>query len=47
MKLLRNTCIHFMALFALSVSTMVANSTCCFIIHQERMPENVKKLRRF
>ncbi|MGN0430486.1 MAG: cyclic lactone autoinducer peptide [Acetatifactor sp.] len=47
MRFFRNIYIHLLAGLALSVSTMVANSTCCFIIRQEKMPEKAKKLRRF
>lgn len=35
------------AAFALVITTMTANSTCCFCIHQPKMPETAKKLRKF
>lgn len=38
---------HVLAAFALIVTTLVSNSTCCFLVHQEPLPENAKKLRKF
>ncbi|WP_294448504.1 cyclic lactone autoinducer peptide [uncultured Ruminococcus sp.] len=35
------------AALALGLTTMVANSACCFCIHQPKMPETAKKLRKF
>lgn len=37
----------FIAAFAVTVTTMVANSACCFCINQPKMPEGSKKLRKF
>lgn len=36
-----------LAVFALMVTTVVSNSTCFFLVHQEPLPDNAKKLRRF
>lgn len=30
-----------------TAATAVVNSTCVFISHQPKMPENTKKLRKF
>lgn len=38
---------HMLAAFALAVTTLISNSACYFIIHQEPLPENAKKLRKF
>ena len=35
------------ATFALAVTTLTANSTCDFIIHQPNLPEGAEKLRKF
>lgn len=35
------------AAFALCVTTLTENSTCFFCAHQEKMPANSKKLRKF
>jgi len=32
---------------ALVVTTAVSNSACIFLLHQETMPEQAKKLRKF
>lgn len=32
---------------AVSVSKMSANSRCCYIYHQPKMPNDLKKLRKF
>ncbi|MEG2429222.1 MAG: cyclic lactone autoinducer peptide [Oscillospiraceae bacterium] len=32
---------------ALMVTSLNANSTCIFYLHQPKMPENAKKLRKF
>lgn len=36
-----------LASLALAVTTVVANSTCTFIIHQDELPHAAKKLRKF
>lgn len=36
-----------LAAFALFVTTATANSTCICVIHQEKLPECAKKLRKF
>lgn len=36
-----------LAAFAMVVTTLVANSTCIYIMHQDKMPESAKKLRKF
>ena len=38
---------HVLAALALLVTTVISNTTCCFIMHQEPLPENAKKLRKF
>ena len=38
---------HVVAMFALIVTTLVSNSTCHYIIYQEPLPKNAKKLRKF
>ncbi|MGN1277470.1 MAG: cyclic lactone autoinducer peptide [Floccifex sp.] len=35
------------AALALCVTTLTANSTCVFCMHQSKMPVNSKKLRKF
>ena len=35
------------AAFAVVVTTFIANSTCIYILHQDKMPESAKKLRKF
>ncbi|MBE6843848.1 MAG: cyclic lactone autoinducer peptide [Ruminococcus sp.] len=35
------------AAFALMVTTVVENSACIWITHQEKMPENARRLRKF
>ncbi len=35
------------AALALCVTTLTANSTCFYCAHQEKMPDNSKKLRKF
>ena len=36
-----------LAALALVVTTVNANSTCYFVMHQDKMPESAKKLRKF
>ncbi|MBR4101848.1 MAG: cyclic lactone autoinducer peptide [Oscillospiraceae bacterium] len=36
-----------MAALALVVTTLMANSTCSYTMHQDEMPEVAKKLRKF
>lgn len=38
---------HIFAAMALVFTTLVANSTCAFLIHQEKLPEGAKTLRKF
>ena len=38
---------HIFAALALVFTTITANSTCSYVIHQEKLPENAKLLRRF
>ena len=38
---------HVFAAIALVLTTLVANSTCTFLIHQEKLPEGAKTLRKF
>ena len=35
-----------LAAFALVVTTLVANSTCIYLMHQDEMPDAAKKLRK-
>jgi len=37
----------FVAALALLVTTMTENSACIFYMHQEKLPESAKKLRKF
>ncbi|MDE6425461.1 MAG: cyclic lactone autoinducer peptide [Ruminococcus sp.] len=36
-----------LAAFALVVTSLVANSTCIYLMHQDELPESAKKLRKF
>lgn len=36
-----------LAAFALVITTVVANSACVWITHQEQLPESAKALRKF
>lgn len=36
-----------LATFAVTMSTIAANSCCVFIYHQPKTPETLKKLRKF
>ncbi|MBE6844073.1 MAG: cyclic lactone autoinducer peptide [Ruminococcus sp.] len=36
-----------MATIAIVVTSLTVNSTCLAIIHQEKLPDNALKLRRF
>jgi len=36
-----------LAALALVVTTLTANSTCVYCVHQPKMSENCKKLRKF
>lgn len=38
---------EIIAALALVVTTLTANSTCVYCIHQPEMPKNSKKLRKF
>ena len=47
---MKNLCeryMHVLAGLALLVTTVISNSTCCFLVYQEPLPENAKKLRKF
>lgn len=35
------------AAFALVVTTLASNQRCWYFIHEEKLPENYKKLRKF
>ncbi|WP_295219353.1 cyclic lactone autoinducer peptide [Ruminococcus sp.] len=35
------------AAFALMIATISANSACMWITHQPKLPDDVKKLRKF
>ena len=36
-----------MAAVAMTVTTLVANSTCIYLTYQEELPESAKSLRKF
>lgn len=36
-----------LAAVALMLTSISANSTCWFIMHQDKLPEKAKKLRKF
>lgn len=36
-----------LAALALMITTITANSTCYYTMHQAELPESAKKLRRF
>lgn len=38
---------HIFAALALVFTTLTVNSTCGYIVHQEKLPENAKALRKF
>lgn len=38
---------ELLAKAAISVSKMSANSRCCYIYHQPKIPKDLKKLRKF
>lgn len=35
------------ATFALVITTMASNQRCWYVLHEEKLPENSKKLRKF
>lgn len=35
------------ATFALVITTMASNQRCWYVLHEEKLPENNKKLRKF
>lgn len=37
----------FLAALAISVTALNANSACVFIMHQDKLPEEAKYLRKF
>lgn len=39
--------VNAMALFALTMSSVVANGCCVFIYHQTKVPKELEKLRKF
>ncbi|MBQ8800073.1 MAG: cyclic lactone autoinducer peptide [Lachnospiraceae bacterium] len=47
MKIFRGKSMQVLATFALIVATMVTNSACFYIAHQEPLPECAKRLRKF
>ena len=36
-----------LATFALVITTMASNQRCWYVLHEEKLPENSKKLRKF
>lgn len=39
--------LHLMAFVTLTITTLNVNTTCAFVIHQPKLPENAKNLRKF
>lgn len=35
------------ATFALVITTVASNQRCWYVLHEEKLPENAKKLRKF
>jgi len=44
---MKTTLMHVVSCCALACATLIANFNCIFLIHQEKEPEVVRKLRRF
>lgn len=40
-------CVQLLAYLALFMTTAISNSTCHYIVFQEKMPDDAKKLRKF
>lgn len=38
---------NILAAVAIAVTTVNANSACVFVIHQAKLPDEAKKLRKF
>ncbi|WP_455950117.1 cyclic lactone autoinducer peptide [Eubacterium sp.] len=49
-KLISNANIKMLsslATFALVITTVASNQRCWYVLHEEKLPENAKKLRKF
>ncbi len=42
-----NALLMLTAMASKLVATLTANTTCVFLLHQPKLPESVKKLRKF
>lgn len=38
---------HILSAFALVITTMASSRTCASILHEPKLPESAKKLRKF
>lgn len=47
MKKISDVAISCMASFALRVAKNNANSCCMYVMHQPKLPETVKKLKKY
>lgn len=47
MKKFRGKVFPILAAYALVMTTLISNCTCHYLLHQEPLPENAKKLRKF
>ncbi|WP_373370306.1 cyclic lactone autoinducer peptide [Irregularibacter muris] len=47
MKKLILKCSGILASFALMVTTLNMNMACIFLVHQPKLPQEAKKLRKF
>jgi cyclic lactone autoinducer peptide len=45
-NIIKNT-LGMLASLAFVITTMTANSTCICLIHQDKLPEEARKLRKF
>ena len=45
--LVTKTMLSSLATFALVITTMASNQRCWYVLHEEKLPENSKKLRKF
>lgn len=47
LKKLNVTMLSSFAAFALVITTFASNQRCWYVLHEEKLPENHKKLRKF
>ena len=38
---------HIISVFALAITTFVANRSCVCLFHQSKLPDSAKRLRKF